>query len=305
MRRRLRRHAVVGIASGLLGLSAGVIWAAQPPAVAALPTPPVTLPGQPPSTITTTTGSTPPRGQATTTLPGQSSTTSTSTTSASSTTSTTVGPAGGDNAVVGVVPPADQAIVDSIRRTPPGSTRSLLAALTGLQALGMTPTAAAVLGFGRFPVAGAATWSDDWYEPRFNPDGSFRFHLGNDVVAACGLPVRAPADGVIEQGGDPGGGNTIEIVEPDASYLYLAHLAGYPQGQVSGLHVRVGQVIGFVGATGDATGCHLHLEIHPRGGPAIDPKLFLDAWAAEAVAAAPLEVAEARADRGLPARPGR
>jgi hypothetical protein len=56
-----------------------------------------------------------------------------------------------------------------------------------------------------------------------------------------------------------------------------------------GSTVRVGDVIGFNGDTGDAQGGlpHVHFEVHPRGGAGVSPKRYLDAWLADAVAAAP------------------
>lgn len=227
-------------------------------------------------------------------------TTSTSTSVAPSTTTTTVPQSGDYNPTVGVIPPAAQAEIAAFHPTPPGTTTPLVAALAPLAAYGITPTEAAILGFGRFPVAGKAIWSDDFLSPRFGADGSFRFHDATDIPAACGTPIRSPDDGILTQGSDPGGGTTAEITEADDTFLFLAHLSGYADGTVSGQHVSVGDVIGYVGQTGAATGCHLHLEIHPRGGPAVDPKPFLDAWYADALADAPLVVQEVRA-LGAPA----
>ena len=225
------------------------------------------------------------------------STTETSTTG--TTTSTTVTPAGDAVYLTGQVPPAAQAQIDAVRRTPPGSTAALLDALAPLRELGFTQTQAAMIGFGRFPVAGPARWADDWLEPRFAADGTFSFHEGNDIPAACGTPIRAPSDGTVRPGADQFGGNNVIVTESDGTYIYMAHLAGYPAGEGAGNPVRVGDVIGYVGRTGAATGCHVHLEIHPRGGAAVDPKAFLDAWASEALADAPVIVDAVRADHGL------
>jgi len=264
-----------------VGMSAGAVWAGQAPA-------PLPVVGHHPTT-TTTAPRTPP-----------------STSPASTTTVVRVTAAGPFvpepeySAIVGVVPAADIRIVNGVDRSPPGSTKGLIAALSSLETLGFTPAEAAIVGFGRFPVAGPATWTDDWLEPRFNPDGSFRFHLGNDIDAACGTPIRAAAAGTLKQGSDPAGGISAEIIEPDGSFVYMAHLAGYAPGTDSGEEVEVGDVIGYVGQTGDATGCHLDFQINPRGGAPVDPKPFLDAWAAQAETAAPLLVGELRANDGLP-----
>lgn len=305
MRRRLRLPGLLAVVVvvGLIGPSGGAVWAG--PASIPATAPPTTvgnpllgLLGKSTTTVPRGPATTVPRGAATP-RPGAPVAKAPSTSTPTTTTTTTL-PAG-DGPLIGVVPPADQAIINGIVRTPPGSTAPLLAALRGLGALGLTPTQAAEVGFGRFPVAGPATWTDDWYEPRFNATGGFGFHMGIDVVAACGTPLRAAAAGTLRQGSDPAGGTNAEITEPDGSYIYMAHLSGYEPGQSSGQQVRVGDVIGFVGATGDATGCHLHIELHPRGGPAVSPKPFLDAWAAEAIAAAPLLVDAMRADRGMTA----
>jgi hypothetical protein len=153
---------------------------------------------------------------------------------------------------------------------------------------------------GRFPIAGYASWHDDWLEPRFSADGSFHFHQGNDLVADCGLPIRAPTDGVLTEGADPGGGFTVVVTQADGTYYYMAHLSAYVLGVVSGQHVRTGDVIGFVGRSGDATGCHVHFEIHPLGGPAVDPKPFVDQWVQDAVTDAPGLIEGIRRIRGMP-----
>jgi murein DD-endopeptidase MepM/ murein hydrolase activator NlpD len=270
------RTAVLAVALAAVGLGTGAAWADAIP-----------NPFAPTSTT-------------------QPTTTTTSTTS-TTTTSTTVAPSGADvfNPTVGVIPPEAQALIDQFHPSPPGSTVALLAALAPLRAMGISPTVLPANGFGRFPVAGKAIWSDDFMDPRFTVDGTFGFHHATDIPSPCGTPVQAPDDGTMTQGSDPGGGTTITITEPDGTYLYLAHLAGYAPGTRSGEAVRVGALIGFVGQTGAATGCHLHIEIHPQGGQPVDPKPFLDAWYADALAGAPLLVQALGADRALPLTSGR
>jgi murein DD-endopeptidase MepM/ murein hydrolase activator NlpD len=190
-----------------------------------------------------------------------------------------------------VIPPEFVPMINSVKRTPPNSTGNLLLALRPLVDLGMSQTDAAVAGFGRFPVAGPATWYDDWWEPRFS--GTFHLHQGNDIVAVAGTPVRAPADGVLRQSADPLGGTTVYVTEADGTFYYMAHLSAYAANQTSGQPVKVGEVVGFVGNSGDAIngGAHLHFEIHPKGGAATDPKAFLDQWVADAAANAPTIIA--------------
>src|SRR5439155_13217369 len=77
------------------------------------------------------------------------------------------------------VPPDAQAQINAVKRTPPNSTAALIQALSALEDFGLTPQEAINVGFGHFPVAGMANWSDDWLMPRFTP--SFHMHQGNDV----------------------------------------------------------------------------------------------------------------------------
>jgi hypothetical protein len=192
-------------------------------------------------------------------------------------------------------------------RTPPNSTAALLAALQPLIDMGLTPDQAYALGMGRFPVAGLANFSDDWLEPRF--DGGFHFHHGTDVFAPGGTPIRSPADGILRLSSDTLGGTTVYVTEPDGTYYYMAHLSAYVQGQVSGQQVHIGDIIGFVGNSGDAQGgaTHCHFEVHPNGGGPVDPKPYLDQWLADALAAAPQLIASVRAARSpqglVPAAP--
>jgi hypothetical protein len=191
------------------------------------------------------------------------------------------------------------AFLATVHRSAPNNDGGLLLALRPLVDLGLTPVQAAVVGMDHFPVAGYSAWKDDFYDPRFGPDGSFHFHGGEDLIAGCGTPLRSPTDGVLTEGADPAGGYTVEVTQPDRTYFYLAHLSAYVAGLVTGQHVRYGDVIGFVGSSGAATGCHLHLEVHPYGGAGVDPKPVVDGWVTEATARAPALIDAERAGRGL------
>jgi murein DD-endopeptidase MepM/ murein hydrolase activator NlpD len=113
------------------------------------------------------------------------------------------------------------------------------------------------------PLPGAG-FTDDWGQPR----GGGRTHQGNDLHAPSGVPELAIVSGNVTYGNGGGGGMGAYIAGDDGNryvYFHLSEYVGPPR------HVSPGEVIGKVGATGDATGPHLHFEIHPGGGPAVDP----------------------------------
>lgn len=185
------------------------------------------------------------------------------------------------------VPGWAQEIIANHPRTPPNDNARLLAALRPLEEMGMTAQEAAILGSGRFIIAGPSHFSDDFLFPRWGP--AFRFHQGCDVMADHGTPVRSPADGVARVSNSTLGGLSVYVTEPDGTFYYLAHLSGLADGIGNGVPVRTGQVVGFVGDSGNARGGapHVHFEIHPQGGDAIDPKPVLDQWLLEAEARVP------------------
>ena len=115
--------------------------------------------------------------------------------------------------------------------------------------------------------------------------GSFRAttgdHQGNDLFADFGTPVVAAADGTVENVGSlPISGNRLWINADGGDQLFYAHMASFAPAAVNGRHVDKGTILGYVGNTGDAepTPPHLHFEIHPDGGDAVDPEPFLVAW---------------------------
>ncbi len=185
------------------------------------------------------------------------------------------------------VPPEAQRIIDSVPRTGSSSTDGLVASLRELQDLGLSEAETMRVGMGRFPIAGSARYSHDWLFPRYGP--GFRFHLGTDVFAAYGTPVRAPVDGIARSANGGLGGLTVKVHMDDGTYFYLAHLSGLADGFVDGMAVRTGDVVGYVGDSGNARGGspHLHIGIYPHGGPPIDPKPVLDQFIAEAEALVP------------------
>ena len=205
-----------------------------------------------------------------------------------------------------VVPPEARRIIDSVRRSGPSSNADLLARLDALRELGMPEDEVLRVGLGRFPIAGKASYSHDWLYPRYGP--GFRFHLGTDVFAAYGTPVRAPVDGVAVSANGGLGGLTVKVVMPDGTYVYLAHLSGLVDGFSNGMAVRMGDIVGYVGDSGNARGGapHLHIGIYPHGGPPIDPKPILDRFLSEATSLLPAIVdayATAKGKAAAPAAP--
>ncbi len=114
--------------------------------------------------------------------------------------------------------------------------------------------------------------SSAFSKSRFHPIlGKNRPHNGVDYAAAAGTPVRAVGDGVIGRAGWGGGyGNVVEIRHQRGYTSRYAHLRGFANGIRPGVRVRQGDLIGYVGATGLATGPHLHYEFHANGRP-VDP----------------------------------
>jgi hypothetical protein len=256
-------------------------------AVGPIPTLPIPTSTTIPHVAPTTTSS--PTSTTTTTVARRSTTSSSAPSSTTTTTALVPGPNGvlPSTAGPGVVPPDALALINSVVRSGPNNTGALLRALAPLEDYGLSPQDAAIVGMGHFPVAGYTTWSDDWWMPRFTP--VFHLHQGNDLFAAMGTPLRAPEDGKVRFDNDPVGGMAAYVTLPDGTYFYMAHLSAFASDVPSGSAVKQGQVIGFVGDTGDAKGGppHCHFELHPKGGPAVDPKALLDGWVADALAQVP------------------
>jgi murein DD-endopeptidase MepM/ murein hydrolase activator NlpD len=137
-------------------------------------------------------------------------------------------------------------------------------------ALGLIPTLAelGLPSLQAFPMQGRCSFSDSWHAPR----GGGRLHEGVDIIGARGLAIYAVVDGTITRmlTGGALSGNSIRLTAPDGTYYFYAHLDGFAAGLATGQTVRAGQVIGYNGSTG-ATTAHLHFEIHPQGGAAVNP----------------------------------
>ena len=123
-----------------------------------------------------------------------------------------------------------------------------------------------------FPVQGPNSFINDW---GFSRSGG-RTHKGTDIMTARNTPVVAVVNGVVSRTSptESGlGGITIWLRGNDGNSYYYAHLTSIASGIRSGARVSAGQVIGYAGNTGNARGgeVHLHFEIHPGGGSAINP----------------------------------
>ena len=131
----------------------------------------------------------------------------------------------------------------------------------------------AVNGF-VFPVADPHNFVDPFGAPRMFGTPYAHLHEVTDVFAATGTPLVAVERGVTARMGiDTLGGTKLWLAGETGSRYYYAHLSAFAPGLVEGAVVEPGAVIGFVGNTGNAatTPPHLHFEIHPPGGPAINP----------------------------------
>ena len=120
------------------------------------------------------------------------------------------------------------------------------------------------------PVAGAVSFTDSWGDPR----SGGRSHQGVDMMAALRTPAVAVESGMIRQMSfSTLGGITLWLQGINGDDFYYAHLDGYASGLAAGQSVVVGQVIGFVGSSGNAPDWlpHLHFELHPGGRSAANP----------------------------------
>jgi hypothetical protein len=160
--------------------------------------------------------------------------------------------------------------------------------LTG-SALGANPKQGAVPTL-IFPVAGAVTYIDDFGQAR--PGG---VHQGNDLMGVKKTPVVAVENGKIEFWTTSANAGCMLYLYGDSGTMYeYIHLnndvtmkndnrgtcvagTSYAKGLKDGAHVQAGQMVGYLGDSGDANGLasHLHFEVHPNGGAAVSPYPYL------------------------------
>ena len=115
------------------------------------------------------------------------------------------------------------------------------------------------------PINGARLSSP--YGMRKHPiDGFNKMHRGTDFAAPMGTPIMASGSGVIKKAGWCGGGGNCIVINHNSTYQTIyAHMSKFAKGVRSGVRVKQGQTIGYVGSTGKSTGPHLHYEVLING----------------------------------------
>jgi murein DD-endopeptidase MepM/ murein hydrolase activator NlpD len=119
-------------------------------------------------------------------------------------------------------------------------------------------------------VAGPTSFTDTFGAPR----SGGRTHQGVDMLALRGTPAVAVYGGtIVQMKSSTLGGITLRLLSTAGDEYYYAHLDGYAAGLVVGQAVMEGDVLGYVGTTGNAPANvpHLHFEQHPGGGSAVNP----------------------------------
>ncbi len=119
------------------------------------------------------------------------------------------------------------------------------------------------------PLRGSYSYSDTWGAPR----SGGRTHEGVDMIAPRGTTIVAVVSGSVQFKQNSLGGNAVWLTGSDGNKYYYGHLSSF---EGSSRSVSRGEVIGYVGATGNANGVnHLHFEVHPGGGAAVNPTPYV------------------------------
>ncbi len=114
------------------------------------------------------------------------------------------------------------------------------------------------------PVAGPRAFADTWGAAR----SGGRSHEGVDMMSPGGTPLVAAESGSANFSTNRLGGNAVWLQGSSGTKYYYAHLSAW---EGSSRAVSRGEIIGYVGATGNTTANHLHFEVHPGGGRAVNP----------------------------------
>jgi len=127
-----------------------------------------------------------------------------------------------------------------------------------------------------FPIDGAHSFRDDWGDYR----SAGGWHQGIDIYASRGTALVAVVTGtIVITPYDSVSGIKVWVYGDNGTNYFYCHLDGIADGISGGVHVRAGQLVGYVGNTGNAADgpCHLHFEMHPGGGGAVNPYYVLRA----------------------------
>lgn len=166
--------------------------------------------------------------------------------------------------VTGSLDAATAAILANAAAKAPATTTPTTAPVT-------SPVTAPSNGSILFPMPKTCKFWDTWGAPR----SGGRKHQGVDIMASSGTPLYAVQNGTItkKQLAYAGSlaGNALWLTTADGTYYFYAHLSGFADGIGVGTKVSAGTVIGYVGTTGNASVPHLHFEVHPKGGSAVNP----------------------------------
>ncbi len=120
------------------------------------------------------------------------------------------------------------------------------------------------------PVAGPRAFGDTWGAAR----SGGRRHEGVDMMSPGGTPLVAVESGSVQFKTTRLGGNSVWLNGSSGTRYFYAHLSAW---EGSSRSVSRGEVIGYVGATGNTTANHLHFEVHPGGGRAVNPYPYVRA----------------------------